>query len=311
VVQFFLRVFQSIRPKQALKNLSLFAPLIFSGSLFVPGKFIINFWCVIIFTIMTSSVYLINDILDLPQDRHHPFKKKRPIASGELAIPVALFLSIGGIFLSLYLAFLQNFFFFLAIVVYFLLQLIYTLLLKNIIVLDVLSIATGFIIRVYAGAFAINVHMNVWFLLCVVSLALFLAVGKRRAELAIITEQSTASHRRTLSLYTPPLLDAYLSMFANSAWLAYALFTFFAPAPAAGQKLLFLAGLPSTLSGTNKWLMITIPVVIYGLMRYMNIVYQGSRAESPETVLLKDKPLLITVALWGLLVVAILYGIRP
>ena len=311
MVQFFFRVFQSVRPKQALKNLSLFAPLIFSGSLFVSGKFVANLWCVIIFTIMTSSIYLINDILDLPQDRHHPFKKKRPIASGELAIPIALFLAISGIFLSLYLAFLHNFFFFLAVVAYFLLQLIYTMLLKNVIVLDVMAIATGFVLRVYAGAFAINVHMSAWFLLCVVSLALFLAVGKRRAELAIITEQSAAFNCRTLSLYTPPLLDAYLSMFANSAWLAYALFTFFAPPPPIHQQLPFLAGLPSTLSGINKWLMITIPVVIYGLMRYMNIVYQGSRAESPEIVLLKDKPLLITVALWGLLVVAILYGIRP
>ncbi len=184
---------------------------------------------------------------------------------------------------------------------YFFLQLSYSFILKNVIVLDVLAIAAGFILRVYAGAFAINVHMNVWFLLCVVSLALFLAVGKRRA----------AFYHKTLSIYAPTLLDAYLSMFANSAWLAYALFTFFAPPPPVSQRLPFLTGLPSTLSGINKWLMITIPVVIYGLMRYMNIVYQGSRAESPETVLLKDKPLLVTVALWGLMVVVILYGIRP
>lgn len=254
---------------------------------------------------------MINDIFDLPKDRLHPVKKNRPIASGKLPIPIALFIAIAGIFISLYLAYWQNFFFFLAEFTYLVLQLVYTLALKNIIVLDVISIAGGFILRVYAGAFAINVHMNVWFLLCVVSLALFLAVGKRRAELTILTEKLAASHRKTLTFYTPTLLDSYLSMFANSAWLAYALFTFFAPPPSIGARLPFLSVLPLTLAGINKWLMITIPVVIYGIMRYMNIIYQGNRAESPERVLLGDKPLLATVLIWGLMVIGILYGVKP
>jgi len=311
VVQFLLALFKSIRSRQALKNLSLFAPLVFSGNLFVQKKFLVVVWTTIIFTILTSSIYLINDIFDLPKDRLHPFKKNRPIASGKLPIPIALFIAIAGIFISLYLAYWQNFFFFLAEFTYLVLQLVYTLVLKNIIVLDVISIAGGFVLRVYAGALAINVHMNVWFLLCVVSLALFLAVGKRRAELAVLTEKLAASHRKTLTFYTPTLLDSYLSMFANSAWLAYALFTFFAPPPPIGARLPFLAVLPLTLAGINKWLMLTIPIVIYGIMRYMNIIYQGSRAESPETVLLGDKPLLATVLIWGLMVVGILYGVKP
>jgi hypothetical protein len=177
--------------------------------------------------------------------------------------------------------------------------------------MDVIAIAGGFILRVYAGAFAINVHMNVWFLLCVVSLALFLTVGKRRAELAILDEKAAPRHRKTLSFYSATLLDSYLSMFANSAWLAYALFTFFAPPPPVSQRLPFLTELPLTLAGTNKWLMITIPIVIYGVMRYLHIIYQGSRAESPERVLLADKPLLTTVIIWGIAVVIILYGVRP
>lgn len=185
----------------------------------------------------------------------------------------------------------------------------YTLWLKNIIVLDVLAIATGFILRVYAGAFAINIHMSVWFLLCVVSLALFLAVGKRRAELAILTEQVAPRHRKTLTFYTPPLLDSYLSMFANSTWLSYALFTFFTSPPYVGQRLAFLANLPLTLAGINKWLMLTVPLVIYGIMRYMTIIYQGNRAEVPEQVLLSDRPLLWTVFIWGILVVIIIYGV--
>ena len=257
---------------------------------------------------MTSSVYLINDIADLTRDRLHPFKKKRPIAAGQLPIPAALFIAISGISLSLYLALFHNFFFFLTVLSYLLLQLAYSFSLKNVIALDVLIIAAGFVLRVFAGAFAINVHMNVWFLWCVISSALFLAVGKRRAELAILTEQAAPKHRKTLSFYTPELLDSYLAMFANSAWLSYALFTFFAPPPIRRHSPL-LTQLPLTLTGINKWLMITIPIVIYGVMRYMHIIYQGSRAESPERVLLSDKPLMATALIWGSLVVLIIYGI--
>jgi hypothetical protein len=287
------------------------APLVFSGNLFVNEKFWAATKGVLIFTILTSSCYLINDIIDLPRDRLHPLKKHRPIAAGKLPIPIALFVTIIGIFSAFYLSYLSNFFFFFSVFSYFLLQLIYSLVLKNIIVVDVLTVAAGFILRVYAGALAINVHMSVWFLLCVISLALFLAVGKRRAELAILDTQVAARHRKTLSFYTPDLLDSYLAMFANSAWLSYALFTFFAPPPPISQRFALYRFLPLTLSGINKWLMLTIPLVIYGIMRYMTIIYQGRRAESPEKVLLSDKPLLITVSVWELMVVAILYGVSP
>jgi 4-hydroxybenzoate polyprenyltransferase len=308
MVQFIIGLVRSIRPRQTLKNLSLLAPLIFSGRLFTDNYFLITIWAIIIFSITTSSLYLINDIIDLPRDRLHPLKKKRPIASGKLPIPIALFMAIIGIFLSLSLSFSLGFFFFLSILAYLLIQISYSLWLKNIIIFDVLVIAGGFILRVYAGALAINVHMNVWFLLCVVSLALFLAVGKRRAELAFLQERAP-QHRQTLSFYSNDLLDAYLSMFANATWLVYALFTFFSPPPAVSTSLL-LTKLPLTIAGINKWLMATIPFVIYGLMRYMSIVYQGNKAESPEKVLLSDKPLLTTVILWALLVVFILYGVN-
>lgn len=274
-------------------------------------KFLSTLWAVILFTILTSSVYLINDVIDITQDQIHPFKRKRPIAAGRLSIPTALFIAVVGLFASLYLAYSQNLFFFLASLTYLALQIAYSFSLKNIIVMDVIAIAGGFILRVYAGALAINVHMNVWFLLCVVSLALFLAAGKRRAELAILDEKAAPRHRRTLSFYSANLLDSYLAMFANSAWLAYALFTFFTPPPPISQRLPFLTLLPLTLAGTNKWLMITIPIVIYGVMRYLHIVYQGSRAESPERVILADKPLLATIITWGIAVVVILYGVRP
>jgi 4-hydroxybenzoate polyprenyltransferase len=277
--------------------------------LFVSPKFLVVFWSTIIFTIITSSVYLINDIVDLPRDRLHPFKKRRPIASGKLPIPTAIFMAVVGFTVAFYLAYSQDFFFFLAVLSYFFLQMAYTFWLKHIIVIDVLAIAAGFVLRVYAGAFAINVHMNVWFLLCLISLSLFLAVGKRRAELAILTEKTAPRHRKTLTFYSPELLDTYLAMFANSAWLTYALFTFFFPPVAKSNRLSLLSSLPLTLIGINKWLMATIPLVIFGVMRYMSIIYQGSRAESPERILLSDKPLLIASFTWGVLVIAIIYGV--
>jgi len=281
--------------------------LVFSGNLLILPKFLIAIWCAFIFTLLTSAVYLINDIADLPQDQAHPFKKNRPIASGKLPIPIAIFFILISLTAAFWLSYLHNFFFFLSILTYFLLQIVYTFSFKNIIILDVLTIAAGFILRVYAGAFAINVHMDVWFLLCVISLALFLAVGKRRAELAVLTEKAAPKHRKTLSFYTPDLLDAYLTMFANSAWLAYALFTFFSPPVIINQHLSLLSILPMTLAGTNKLLMLTVPFVIFGIMRYMMIIYQGNRAEVPERVLLSDKPLLTSVISWGVLLILILY----
>lgn len=310
MVQLLSDLIKTARPKQALKNLALFAPLVFSGNLFVLGKFLIALRCTIIFTILTSSIYIFNDIIDLPRDQLHPFKKNRPIAKGSLPLPAALFVSIVGLFSALYLAYLHNFFFFLTALTYLLLQLFYSLWLKNIVVADILAIAGGFVLRVYAGAFALGVHMSVWFLLCVISLALFLAAGKRRAELAILTEASHKT-RQSLVFYSPELLDSYLAMFANAAWLSYALFTFFFPPPPIAKRFPFWADLPLTLAGVNKWLMITIPIVIFGIMRYLRIIFEGSWAEAPEKVLLGDWPLLATILFWGIMVVGIIYGVRP
>lgn len=310
MVQFLVNIFQSIRPRQTLKNLALAAPLVFSGKLLLAAPFWLIVRCIVIFTILTSSIYLFNDVVDIPRDKLHPIKKKRPITKGNLPVPTALFLFILGSFASLYLAYLISFFFFLACLAYSILQISYTLLLKKLVLIDILAIAGGFILRVYAGALAINVHMNVWFLLCVISLALFLASGKRRTELAIL-EQQAARHRKTLTFYSPPLLDSYLSMFANSAWISYALYTFFAPPPPIHQRITFLADLPLTFAGINKWLMVTIPIVIFGIMRYLKIIHEGTQAESPEKVLLDDKTLLVTVMIWIFLVVVIMYGVRP
>jgi len=306
MVNIFESLIISSRPVQWLKNLALFAALVFTGNLFSKEKFILVVIAAIIFSILASSIYLFNDVIDVSRDRLHPFKKLRPIAKGDLPIPIALMTAVTGITVSLYLAGGVSFFFFLICLAYFLLQISYSLFLKNLAVIDVLIIATGFILRVYAGALVINVHLSVWFLLCVISTSLFLAVGKRRAELSILSEQAP-NHRKILGLYPMALLDQYLSIFASSAWMSWALFTFFQPPPVT-QRISYFLHFPQAFAGINKWLMVTIPFVVYGIMRYLKIIYEGEKAESPEKVLLSDTPLLATLVIWAFLVTAIIYA---
>lgn len=251
-------------------------------------------------------------MVDAPLDRKHPYKRYRPVASGKLPLPIALFVSVLGFFVSLALAQFMSFFFFLFCLAYLTLHIFYTLWLKHIPILDLLAIATGFIIRVYAGAVIINVHMNVWFLLTVVSLALFLAVGKRQSERTLLVGrgEELRGHRATLIRYSKRLLDVYTSMFANTTWITYSLFTFLQPQPVPARPKLIdiLAVLPPTLA-TQKWLMATVPIVVYGVMRYLQLIYEGNEGESPDKILFSDKPLLASVVTWGIMVVVIIYGI--
>ena len=210
-------ILKSARPRQWVKNLSIFAALIFTGQFFEPNMFDKTIWGFVLLSIIVSSVYFINDIADIKSDRLHPFKKNRPIAKGDLPVPIAIFLAISGIVFSLSLSSAISEFFFYALLAYLILQLAYTFILKEAVVLDILAIATGFVLRVYAGAFLIDAHLSVWFLLCVISVSLFLAAGKRRAELAILHANVASQHRKTLSMYTPDLLDSYLAMFATAS----------------------------------------------------------------------------------------------
>ena len=307
MVDFMVNVLKTIRPRQWLKNLSVAAALVFSGNLFEPDKVQIIFWAIVLMTLLTSAIYLFNDIIDRESDRQHPFKRLRPIAAGKLAIPSAITLVFIFTYVSLWGAWRLSPFFFAALFAYLVLQLSYSIYLKHVPIIEILTIAAGFILRVYAGALVIDAHLSIWFLLCVVTTALLISIGKRRAELAILTEQA-AKHRQVLSRYLPEVLNSYVIMFATSTWLSWALFTFFEPTlPIVRTFPELFAGLPLTFSGTNKWLMVTIPVVIYGVMRYLRIIYDGSKAESPERVLLSDKPLLSAVVIWGVMVVGILY----
>lgn len=302
-------IFKSARVTQWVKNIVVFAPIVFSGFLFAPGYFLRVSWAFGLFCLLSSSVYLFNDLVDLKKDRQHPFKKLRPIASGAMPVETAVFLFLLLSGLSLFLGFVTSTFFFITMLAYFILNIIYSLWWKKIPIVDVFVIAAGFVLRVYGGSFVIDVHMDVWFLLTVVSASLFLAVGKRRSEMTLLSGAGIEANRlrATLVHYTPGLLDAYTSMFANTTWLSYALFSFLHPQfVAEGKVLKLFALLPRTLIA-EKWLMATVPVVIYGVMRYMQLIYEKNEGESPHKVLMTDWPLLMTVGVWGVMVVTILY----
>ncbi len=311
MVPLLFHTIREARPRQWIKNLSLFAALVFSGFFFQPGYFWSVAYAFVIFCMLSSAVYIINDIVDAPQDRLHPFKKKRPIAAGLIPVPVALAIAIALFVTVFILANTISLFFVVLCIAYALLHMLYTYKLKNIPILDVMTIAAGFIIRVYAGAVTVNLHTSVWFLLTVVSASLFLAVGKRQSERTLLmgSGEDLKDHRTTLTHYTQRLLDIYTGMFANTTWLTYALYTFqrdeFLPE---GRFIKYFAMLPRTFT-SQKWLMITVPIVIYGVMRYLQLVYEQNKGESPERVILQDKHLLAAGMAWAILVMILLYGL--
>ncbi|KKS77316.1 MAG: UbiA prenyltransferase [Candidatus Woesebacteria bacterium GW2011_GWC1_42_9] len=292
------------RPIHWTKNIGLFAALVFSGYLFDRNLFMRVVWAFWVFNLATSATYILNDVMDAKRDRLHPIKKNRPIAKGELSSIIALGLAILLSITSLIWAEAISHVFFLLILTYFVLQIAYSFGLKNIHIVDILIIATGFIIRVYSGAFIIDAHLSVWFLLCVVSVALFLASGKRRAELGALG--SATQTRISLQGYSTELLDSYVTMFGNAAWMSWALYTFFESPRATVPFWLILAEVSRTTT-IAKLLMITIPVTIFGIMRYQSLIFEG-RTEAPEKLLLKDKALVGSVIIWVTMVIWVLYG---
>lgn len=293
------------RPVHWIKNGALFAAIIFSGNLFSEVLFLKVILAFISFSFATSAAYIFNDIHDANLDRVHPIKRSRPIADRRLSVPHAIFAMVAFILGAVYLALGLNSLFLLTILGYLVMQAVYSLGLKNVAIIDIIIIAAGFIIRVYAGAFAIDAHLSVWFLLCVISVALFLASGKRRAELGAIAATPGAT-RKSLTKYSKTLLDSYVTMFANAAWMSWALFTFFESPSSALPVWLFLAELSRTTT-INKLLMVTIPVVIFGIMRYEALIFEN-RSETPEKLFLTDKALIASIVLWISLVIWIIYG---
>nr|MBI5455647.1 decaprenyl-phosphate phosphoribosyltransferase [Candidatus Levybacteria bacterium] len=307
-------ILRLVRPRQWVKNFAVFAAITFAGALFDKPVFENVLLSFFVFCGLSSATYIVNDIFDIKKDRLHPFKRFRPIAHGDVPITLgaslALFLIIGSLVVA---KSITPAFFGLSLT-YLFVQFLYSSFLKSIAVVDILAIATGYILRVYGGEFASGYHISVWLLLTTISISLFLAVGKRRSELTLLSQNkdfNIAATRKSLSHYSERLLDVYASIFATSTFITYSLFTFLENP--GGFKLSLGILMPDFLPTffQRKWLMITIIPVVYGLMRYLQDIYEKHEGESPEKVLFSDKPLLITVTVWAILVVVLIYFVTP
>jgi 4-hydroxybenzoate polyprenyltransferase len=305
------QLIRTARPRQWLKNFSIFAAALFAGRLFVDHTFQLAVQGFIAFAALSSGVYFVNDIIDAPKDKNHPIKKNRPIASGKLSENTAWFMAflliLGSI---LYSSFYIGTFFTLTLVVYFLIQVAYSVYFRNVIILDSLIVASGFVLRVFAGGLATNTSVSSWLALTTIGISLLLAFGKRRSEKTILERYNalgdTTKTRATLRHYPDNLLDSMISMSAAYTIITYSLFVFQISPDNVSKGL--AAFLPSVLK-SPKWMMLTIPLVIYGVARYLYVIYEKGEGESPERVLLSDKPLLLAVLLWGVLALIFIYFI--
>jgi 4-hydroxybenzoate polyprenyltransferase len=288
----FTVVLASLRPEQWTKNLVVFAGLLFGGRLTDPTAIFFAIETFVIFCALSGAVYLFNDVADREADQQHPLKRARPIASGQLSARTALlaagFLGAAGVVAAVVVSPMVG----LAAGGYLLLLLLYSAALKNIVIIDALTISGGFVLRAVAGALAVSVPISHWLLVCTTLLALFLAFSKRRHELTVLGD-AAIGHRRILEEYTPYLLDQMVSVVTASTLIAYAVY---ATSPETGERL-----------GTTR-LGLTIPFVLYGIFRYLYLVHQKRGGGSPAALLVTDRPLLACVALWALSVAVILYS---
>lgn len=296
-------LFISMRPRQWIKNMTLFIPIVFWGYLLQPDKLQAVSFGVIIFCGLTSSIYLLNDLLDRKLDRLHPGKKNRPIARGLLNPPLVLSTSATLALISLFFAWRLSEYFFACSTVYLLLMVSYCLFFRNIIILDALCVAFGFVLRVWAGALVSETPISSWLILCTTAGALLISFGRRRCELTLLLAKAS-EHRHTLQHYPKTYLDVIIAAVTAFSLIAYSFYTFTSPAMIIKQG--WVSYFPTHWDNL-KWLMVTIPVVIYGIFRYLFVIYEKKEASTPEEVLFRDLPLLSFIVVWMGLVILIIY----
>lgn len=285
-----LSLFKAMRPKQWTKNVVVFAPLVFDGKLFDPTLLLKTSLAFALFCLISSTVYLINDLADIEKDRQHPTKRHRPLASGALSPRVAMAAAALFVLVSLPLALWLDGGFSVILLTYLLLNIGYSFYLKNLVIIDVLTVAAGFVLRVAGGVAVVDVaRFSPWLYLCISLGALFLGFGKRRHELLLL-EGDAEAHRAILAEYTLPFLDQLIALVTSTLVIAYSLYTFSAP------------NLPS-----NHTMMLTIPFVLYGLFRYLYLIHVKGEGGAPDELVFRDRPLLLTGILWTLAVIAVLY----
>jgi len=285
---------RTMRPKQWTKNVFVFAALVFDRKLTDPLLFTKTIVAFILLCLISSTVYLINDLVDIEKDRQHPRKRQRPLPSGQLKPGVAIAAAVVIPAVCLPLSLLLDFYFGLIVTGYLLVMIAYSFWLKNIVIMDVLTIASGFVLRVAAGVPMVQVErFSPWLYVCTTLLALFIGFGKRRHELFLL-QTNANNHRAVLNDYNRAFLDEMMGVVTASTVMAYSLYTFSAE------------GLPP-----NHAMMLTIPFVLYGIFRYLYLIHVREEGGTPEEIILRDKPLLADVLLWGLTVIVILYLFKP
>ena len=297
-----LSLVKSMRPRQWVKNFVVFLPLVFSineawslsaineqHTLELLSK---NIIALVSFIFACSSVYMLNDLVDAESDRNHDSKKSRPIAAGEINVTVALVTAVLFAVVALLIASLVNTNLFYAVATYMILMVAYSLFLREIMILDIFAISAGFVIRVVAGALALNIPVSPWLYVCMGFGALFIALSKRHAELNL-TESEEAYNRTTLQTYSLGLIETFITLALSTTLISYILYTFTAP------------NLPD-----NNAMMVTIPFIVYGTFRYLYLVKERHLGEKPEDVLITDRPLIICVILWLAVTVTVLYFFR-
>ena len=281
---------RTLRPRQWIKNIFVFAALVFDQKLTdwtLLGRTIFAF---VLFCMISSTVYIINDLADIEKDKLHPKKKRRALPAGQLQPWFAILSAVGILAVCLPLSFWLDPYFFLIVLVYFLMNIAYSFVLKNIVIIDVMVVTAGFVLRVAAGVVVAEAErFSPWLYLCMLFLALFLSIGKRRNELILLAAGAN-SHRKILDEYNVKLLDDMTHLVTAGAVISYSLYTFSA------------TNLPP-----NHLMMLTIPFVIYGVFRYQYLIDVKGEGGAPEMLLYTDLPLLLDFVLFGLTVVLIMY----
>lgn len=283
---------RTMRPHQWTKNVLIFAGIVFDGQLFIVESFVRVLIAFFLLCLTSSIVYIMNDVVDVENDRRHPRKRKRAIPSGQLPIPAAIIAAVGIGVITLAASIALEWRFAVVMFLYFVIQVLYSFWLKHIVILDILTVTSGFVLRVVAGVVVIQVQaFSPWLYAAVGLLALFLVIGKRRQELLELADNA-GSARKSLEQYNLPLLDDMLRFVMTGTFLTYLFYTIESPS-------ILLAG--------TKLGLVTVPFVLYALFRYMYLIHVKGEGSAPDEVLLRDRPLQVSMLLWGLTFIIVLY----
>jgi 4-hydroxybenzoate polyprenyltransferase len=289
-----LKYLQLIRVHQWVKNIFVFVPIMFSLHLFEEDYLLTTLFAFLIFCLASSAIYVINDLADIEADRLHPLKKNRPLPSGAIKKSAAITTAVLLLILVFWLIFYFNYEFILIVISFVVLNVLYSFLLKNIVILDIFSIAAGFALRVLGGAFVIQVPISSWLLLTTMFISLFLGVMKRHSELSVVSEENNKSSRKVLAQYSLNFADQIATVAAAGVIICYALYSV----------------APRTISifGTEA-LIYTTPFVVFGIFRYMYLEYMSKKGENTTRIMATDVPMIVTVILYTITTILIIYKI--